>query len=168
MRLDQSFYERDVLQVAPDLIGKILVRNTSSGISVHMITEVEAYGGTEDEASHARFGKTARNKIMFDCGGLVYVYLIYGMYWMLNIVTGPKDHAQAILIRGVENINGPGKVARALGIDRSFYGENLINSTRLWIEDQHIAKPSIRREPRLGINYAGEPWKSKPWRFHLD
>jgi DNA-3-methyladenine glycosylase len=163
MRLTREFFERDVLQVAPDMVGKILVRK-SIGIHRHLITEVEAYSGIEDQASHARFGRTTRNSIMFARGGLVYVYLIYGMYWMLNVVTGPENHPQAILIRGLQGINGPGKLTKALGIDRTFYGEDLSTSGRIWIENG-LEKPDFIQTPRFGIAYAGEPWKSKPWRY---
>jgi DNA-3-methyladenine glycosylase len=164
MRLERSFYERDVLIVAPELISKRLIISTFAGTSSYLITEVEAYRGTEDEASHARFGKTSRNSVMFDSGGLLYVYLIYGMYWMLNIVTGISGQAQAALIRGVSDINGPGRVTRQLGIERSFYGEDLVTSERIWIEDHPIVKDIVQL-PRIGINYAGEPWKSQPWRY---
>ena len=109
MRLIRSFFDRDVLQVAPELIGKTLVRKKKDSLAYYNITEVEAYRGIEDEASHARFGKTSRNHIMYAYGGLVYVYLIYGMYWMLNFVTGPEDQPQAILIRGLAGLAGPGK-----------------------------------------------------------
>lgn len=163
MRLTADFYHRDVLHVAPELIGKILVcRNNLA--RYYSITEVEAYRGLEDQASHARFGKTSRNAVMFHRGGVVYVYLIYGMYWMLNVVTGPENLPQAILIRGLEGIDGPGKLTRALGIDGSFYGEDLETSGRIWIEDGPDT-PTILQTPRQGIDYAGEPWKSKPWRF---
>ena len=101
---------------------------------------------------------------MFREGGLVYVYLIYGMYWMLNIVTGKENEAEAVLIRGVQEFSGPGRVGKALQLDKSFYGENLLTSEKIWIEN---AKPVVKFEtsPRIGINYAGEPWVSKPWRF---
>lgn len=164
MRLDRSFFCRDALTVAPDLLGKALVRRNKAGISSHTISEVEAYLGTEDQASHARFGKTARNAVMFDQGGLVYVYLIYGMHWMLNFVTGQNNQPQAILIRGITGFEGPGKITRALHIDHSFYGENLATSERIWVEDQNL-KPEITRVPRFGIDYAEEPWKSMPWRY---
>jgi len=150
--------------VAPELIGKTLVRKSKEGCCFYIITEVEAYRGTEDMASHARFGKTLRNHIMFDTGGQVYVYLIYGIYWMLNFVTGAAGQPQAILIRGVAGYDGPGKITKALGIDKSFYGENLADSERLWVEDQHT-NPEIVQIPRYGIDYAGEPWKSMPWRY---
>lgn len=164
MRLSRRFFERDVLQVAPELIGKILVRKDEDKLAAYIITEVEAYKGIEDEASHARFGMTSRNQIMFGAGGGVYVYLIYGMYWMLNVVTGPYGEAQAALIRGIEGYSGPGKLTKALKIDQSFYGEDLTSSGRIWIEN-HPEKTEFRQLPRYGIDYAGEPWKSMPWRY---
>jgi len=167
MRLTREFYNRDVLMVAPELIGKKLVRNNNGQINFYPIVEVEAYHGEEDKASHARFGKTSRNKIMFAKGGLIYVYLIYGIHWMLNIVTGEKGIAQAILIRGIQGFEGPGKLTKALGIDKTFYGEDLIKSDRIWIET-HLENPSIIHLPRIGIDYACEPWKSVTWRYRLD
>ena len=101
---------------------------------------------------------------MFREGGLVYVYLIYGMYWMLNVVTGKEDDAAAVLIRGVENISGPGRVGKTLQLEKSFYGENLSTSERIWIENADTIV-NFTTSPRIGINYAGEPWVSKPWRF---
>jgi DNA-3-methyladenine glycosylase len=164
MRLTRSFFERDVLVVAPELIGKMLARRNMDSVSYYSITEVEAYRGTEDKASHARFGRTSRNGVMFQQGGLVYIYLIYGMYWMLNFVTGPVGQPQAILLRGLDGLAGPGRITRALAIDKSFYGEDLIYSGRIWIEDR-ARRPEIVQRPRFGIDYAGEPWKSMPWRF---
>ena len=167
-KLTTRFYQRDVLHVAPDLIGKTLVRSFPDGSEMRlMIAEVEAYRGSEDLACHASKGKTARTQIMFDKGGFVYVYLIYGMYWMLNIVTGKENDASAVLIRGVENVSGPGRVGKVLQLDKSFYGESLMNSTRIWIEDPGI-KVNFLTTPRIGINYAGEPWISKPWRYVLE
>jgi DNA-3-methyladenine glycosylase len=163
MRLTRSFFDRDVLLVAPELIGKTLVRKKRD-LRYFTITEVEAYRGIEDNASHARFGKTSRNGIMFEQGGLVYVYLIYGVHWMLNFVTGRIDQPQAVLLRGLEGIDGPGKLTRALEIDKSFYGEDLIKSERIWIEN-NAERPAIIQKPRFGIDYAGEPWKSMPWRY---
>lgn len=164
-KLPNEFYTRDVLQVAPDLIGKILVRRFSdSTIQKYTITEAEAYRGTADLACHASKGITPRTKVMFGPGGRVYVYLIYGMYWMLNIVTGEENDASAVLIRGIQNISGPGRVGKTLQLDKSFYAENLQTSTRIWIED-NPSKINYTTTPRIGINYAGEPWISKPWRF---
>ena len=164
MRLTRSFFERDVLLVAPELIGKTLVRKSIHSFHYFSITEVEAYRGIEDKASHARFGKTSRNGVMFQQGGLVYVYLIYGMYWMLNFVTGPEGEPQAVLLRGLEGLDGPGRLTKALEIDKSFYGEDLIKSDRIWIEN-NAENPGVIQKPRCGIDYAGEPWKSMPWRY---
>jgi DNA-3-methyladenine glycosylase len=164
LRLDKNFYSRDVLLVAPDLLGKSLVSNNNGIQAYFPITEVEAYRGEEDEASHARFGKTSRNQIMYEQGGLVYIYLIYGMYWMLNIVTGDAGQPQAVLVRALENLPGPGILTRALGIDRTYHGEDLATSDRIWISDRGY-HPGIIQKPRVGINYAGEPWKSNTWRY---
>lgn len=166
-RLDKSFFIRDVLEVAPEMLGKIIVRKFADNhIEKFVITEVEAYSGNGDLACHASKGKTKRTEVMFREGGLVYVYLIYGMYWMLNIVTGNEGDANAVLIRGVREISGPGRVGKALQLDKSFYGENLFTSERIWIEN---VKPVVKFEtsPRIGIDYAGEPWISKPWRFFI-
>lgn len=164
-KLTAEFFLRDVLQVAPELLGKTLVRQfPNKSIKRYQITDVEAYRGIEDLACHASKGKTKRTEIMFGEGGNVYVYLIYGMYWLLNIVTGTENDASAVLIRGLENISGPGRVGKLLQLDKSFYGENLLESTRIWIEDDN-SKVKFTTSPRIGIHYAGEPWISKPWRF---
>jgi DNA-3-methyladenine glycosylase len=167
-KLTREFYIRDVLEVAPELPGKSLViRLTDGTYSKFIVTEVEAYRGYEDEACHASKGRTARTEIMFYEGGRLYVYLIYGMYWMLNIVTGKENEPQAVLIRGVEHFNGPGKLTKNLGIDGSYYGEDLLTSERIWFEDTGII-PVIKTSTRIGVDYAGEYWKSKPWRYYTD
>ena len=165
-RLGKVFYNRDVLVVAPDLVGKILVHETVQGTGRYIINDVEAYRGQEDLACHASKGITPRTSIMYDEGGKLYVYLIYGMYWMLNVVTAGKDNPQAVLLRGAGEYKGPGRVTKALGIDKSFYGEDLTISGRIWIEESGV-KPDIKTGPRIGIDYAGEYWKNLPWRFYL-
>ncbi len=166
-RLMRSFYERDVLSVAPELVGNILIiKSGENSFSSYIITETEAYRGTDDRACHASKGRTPRNEVMFHQGGRIYVYFVYGMYWMLNFVTGKEDEPQAALIRGIEGCNGPGKLTRTLGIDKSFYGEDLTTSDRIWIEDSGI-RPVINTGPRIGVNYAGEYWKNKPWRYYI-
>lgn len=166
-KLNTDFFTRDVLNVAPEILGKSLVRKFDDGtIQKYIITEVEAYRGSDDLACHASKGRTPRTEIMFQNGGLVYVYLIYGMYWMLNIVTAKKDIPQAVLIRGIKGFNGPGKLSKALKIDKSFYGESLVLSDRLWIEDRLNSVEYIT-SPRIGIDYAGKIWKNKPWRYVL-
>jgi DNA-3-methyladenine glycosylase len=166
-RLDRNFYRRDVLDVAPDLLGKHLVCNNNGIISEFPIEEVEAYRGEEDLACHASKGRTKRTEIMYHQGGYLYVYLIYGMYWMLNIVTGFENSPEAILIRGIKGNDGPGKLTRTLSIDGSFYGEDLCNSQRIWISDNQN-KAAYSCTPRIGIDYAGQPWIDKPWRFVLN
>lgn len=164
-RLPKEFFTRDVLEVAPDLPGRVLVRKFRDDRILRLvITEVEAYSGEEDLACHASKGRTKRTEIMYADGGHVYVYLIYGMYWMLNFVTGRLNNPQAVLIRGVEAVSGPGRLTRLLEIDDSFYGIDLSNSDRLWLEEG-AGKVGILTAPRIGIDYAGEPWLSKPWRF---
>jgi DNA-3-methyladenine glycosylase len=167
IKLTRDFFIRDVLEVAPDLPGKTLVIRLPDGtIGRFRITEVEAYRGADDKACHACRGRTPRTEIMFHEGGRLYVYLIYGMYWMLNIVTGKENDPQAVLIRGVENYSGPGKLTKSLGIDRSYYGEDLVTSERIWVEDPEV-NVDIKTGPRIGINYAGEYWKSRPWRYYI-
>ena len=102
---------------------------------------------------------------MFKEGGRLYVYLVYGIYWMLNVVTGPEDFPQAVLIRGVDKYEGPGKITKSFGIDRSYYGEDLQYSERLWFEDSGVV-PVVKTGTRIGIDYAGEYWKRRPWRYY--
>lgn len=167
-RLKENFYQQDALIVAEKLLGKILVRICDDGTeNRYRITETEAYLGEEDLACHASKGRTLRTEIMYAEGSYVYVYLIYGMYWMLNVVTGQENHPQAVLIRGIDNIIGSGKVGRELKIDKSFYGEDLLISNRIWIEDAPD-KINFSTAPRIGIDYAGEEWKNKQWRFTLE
>lgn len=163
-KLPHDFYARDALEIAPELLGKNLVRISNGKKNSFMITEVEVYKGTEDLACHASKGKTRRTEVMFEEGGVLYIYLIYGMYWMMNIVTGKKDIPQAILIRGIETVSGPGRLTRELQIDKTFNKESLITSSRIWIEDVK-RKFTYHTTPRIGIDYAGEPWISMPWRF---
>lgn len=162
--LPLEFYQRDALEVAPELLGKLLVRSFPDGnIKRYRITEVEVYRGEEDLACHANKGRINRTEVMYHEGGKVYVYLIYGMYWMLNIVTNAKNFPAAVLIRGVEGISGPGRLGRELLLDKSFYGNTLLESEKIWVEDDGVVL-KFETTPRIGIDYAGE-WVNKPWRF---
>lgn len=167
-RLPQEYYvQNDALFVARDLLGKTLVRDFGDGEILRLpIVETEAYHGMEDRANHASKGRTARTEIMFGSGGFIYAYLIYGVHWLLNIVTGPEDHPQAVLIRGLQGIIGPGRVGKAIGLDKTFYGENMETSGRLWIEEGSLTGEIIT-SPRVGVDYAGKIWKNKPWRFRM-
>jgi DNA-3-methyladenine glycosylase len=165
IRLTTEFYTRDVLEVAPELIGKKLVRVMPDGETIRsIITETEAYRGTDDLACHASKGITPRTKVMLEPGGVLYMYLVYGIHWMLNVVTSVKDNPQAVLIRGIEKVSGPGRVTRTLALDRSFNSDSLLTSDRIWIEESGI-QPVYTTHPRIGIDYAGEYWKNMPWRF---
>jgi DNA-3-methyladenine glycosylase len=166
-QLTTAFFNRDVLHVAPELIGKVLVRKFDNGEEKrYIITETEAYRGEEDLACHASKGRTKRTEIMYNRGGTVYVYFIYGMYWLLNFVTSEKDFPAAVLIRGLEGISGPGRIGKQLQLDGSFYGEDLSSSTRLWVEDAGLS-PEINFSTRIGVAYAGDVWSNKPWRYIL-
>jgi DNA-3-methyladenine glycosylase len=164
-RAGKEFFTRDVLDLAPALLGmKLVISGRNTGRRSYILTETEAYRGEEDLACHVRRGRTTRTEVMYHEGGVLYVYLVYGIHWMLNIVTGPKDTPQAVLIRGVRGISGPGRLTSALGIDKSFNGEDLTVSSRIWLE----STPGIRHyktTPRIGIDFAGPVWKNKPWRF---
>ncbi|MCF8359525.1 MAG: DNA-3-methyladenine glycosylase [Prolixibacteraceae bacterium] len=166
-RLDPSFFLNDVLDVAPALIGKTLARKFDTGETRrYIITETEAYRGEEDRACHASKGLTPRTAVMYETGGAIYVYFIYGMYWLLNFVTSEKGYPAAALIRGIEGFQGPGRVGRELQLDKSFYGENLSQSGRIWVEENPLPV-KITRSKRIGVDYAGNNWAEKPWRFSL-
>ncbi len=168
--LEKNFFLQSTLQVAQELLGKFLIRKLDNGkILSAMITEVEAYDGLEDLASHASRGKTQRNQIMFEQGGRFYIYLNYGIHWMLNIVVGPKNYPAAILIRGTDKVKGPGRLTKYFQIDQSLNGKILSKSASLWIEDRKlkIKKSQIRKSKRIGVAYAGPIWANKPYRFVL-
>jgi len=168
--LKKRFFKRPTILVAQELLGKFLVKKNGSKRVAHMITEVEVYDGPRDLGSHAARGLTPRTKIMFGPAGYWYVYFTYGIYWMLNIVTREKDYPAAILIRGVERISGPGRLTRALDINRKFNGRAATESSGLWIEDRGIKIPNgkIKKGPRIGIDYAGPYWAKRHWRFWLN
>jgi DNA-3-methyladenine glycosylase len=166
-RLPDSFFMRDVLEVAPALLGKVLVRTLPNGeVMEHIITETEAYRGTDDKACHASKGLTPRTRTMFEQGGVLYMYLVYGMHWMLNVVTSAEGDPQAALIRGIAGAKGPGRVTRLLDLDKSFNGEHLHSSQRICIAESGL-QPGYTTHPRIGIDYAGDYWKNKPWRYTL-
>ncbi len=170
--LPASFYARPTLRVARSLLGKYLVRETASGLRAGRIIEVEAYVGPQDRASHASRGRTKRTDVMFGQPGLAYIYLIYGMYHCLNVVTERSDYPAAVLIRAIEYetglADGPGRTCRLFGIDRRLNCHDLTSGKALWIEDrgERISRSQIGAFPRIGVDYAG-PWAAKPWRFRI-
>jgi DNA-3-methyladenine glycosylase len=165
--LQRQFFDRPVVTVAHDLLGKYIVRRIGRKEIAVQITEVEAYDGPHDKASHARFGLTPRSEVMFGHAAHWYVYLCYGIHEMLNIVTGPHDSASAVLIRGVEGASGPGRVTKVLKINRSFNTLPAVRKSGLWIEDRGVAIPKrrIKRTARIGVSYAGPVWAKKKYRF---
>jgi len=177
-RLARSFYTQSTLKVAQRLLGKYIVRKIGSRKLVGKIIETEAYIGPKDRASHAHGGKvTPRNRAEYLIGGHIYIYLIYGMYWQLNITTSEEGKPECVLIRALEVpgknkdvASGPGKLCRYLKLNKSFYGEDLTRSERIWLEDRgEIVKPSrLKRTPRIGIDYAGPYWSKKKWRLLLE
>ncbi len=166
MNLDLS---KSADKIAPLLLGQYLCRRFANGkVGRYKITEVEAYLGEKDKACHSSRGRTKRTEVMYGPPGYWYVYLIYGMYHMLNLVTGPKGTPEAILIREVEGINGPGRLTRALKVNKDFNGKEAIKINNLWIEFRRINSKSVKvaKLPRVGVDYAGE-WKDKLLRFRV-
>ena len=167
-RLDPAFFHRDCLEVAPALVGKYLARKLPDGTVLReRIAETEAYRGTEDLACHAAKGRTPRNAILWGESGLLYVYLCYGMHYPLNVITGEPEQPQGVLIRAGAVHDGPGKLTKYLQIDKQLNGIFLSECTDLWFEDSGEVC-TFHTDVRVGIDYAGEEWKHKPWRFILD
>jgi DNA-3-methyladenine glycosylase len=170
--LSRIYFNRPTLTVARSLIGKYLVRVIDGRILAGKILEVEAYVGPQDKACHASKGRTQRTEVLFGPPGVAYVYLIYGMYHCLNVVTERKEFPSAVLIRAIEIngelIDGPGRLCRALQIDRRLNRVDLTTVESLWFEDRGalVKRGDVEAHPRIGVEYAGE-WAKKPWRFRL-
>lgn len=191
-KLDRAFYSRDSISVAKALLGKVLVRETEGERIAVRIVETEAYMGVTDRAAHSYGGRrTPRVEVMYGAAGVAYVFMIYGMHCCFNVVTAGKEIPQAVLVRAAEPLegleqmalarfeklydgltksqllgltNGPGKLCRALGLDRQFNGADLCGDT-LYIEEGRQPKPSVVTAKRVGVDYAGEA-KDYPWRFY--
>lgn len=167
--LTKRFFDRPTAAVAQSMLGKYLVRRRGKKTTAYMVTEVEAYDGPKDKASHASHGRTPRAEIMFGEPGRLFVYLTYGMHWMLNVVTGPEDYPAAVLIRGVDGINGPGRVSKRLHIGKILNGKTANPHSGLWFEDRGLTvrKSAVRRTSRIGVGYAGPYWAARKYRFVL-
>jgi DNA-3-methyladenine glycosylase len=171
--LPRRFYERTALAVARDLLGKALVHRGPWGVRAARIVETEAYIGEKDLACHASRGRTARTEVMFGRGGHAYVYLVYGMHSCFNVVTDRVGTAAAVLVRGVEAMegiaagtrtDGPGRLTRVLGISRADNGLDLTSSALRILDGPRPPRGSVRRGPRIGVDYAGR-WARRPFRF---
>ena len=155
------------MAAAKAVCGKILcVRQADGSVLRRRITETECYLGEEDTACHAHHGRTARTDVMYRQGGVAYVYLCYGIHNLLNIVTGPQDSPQAVLVRGVEGFSGPGRLTKEMGIDRTLNGVPFTGSDAIWLEDDGF-EARLTATPRIGIAYASEEDRKKLWRFLL-
>lgn len=181
----RTWFDRPAEAVALDLLGARLVHASPDGVVGGRIVEVEAYAGPEDLAAHSARGRTARNAVMFGSPGHLYVYLIYGLHHCLNVVAGPEDKPEAVLIRALaidegaalararrgdrppetRLASGPGNVGQALGVDRSLNGADLLTGP-LRVEPRTAPMPPIRSGPRIGVAYAG-PWAARPMRFWI-
>ncbi len=190
MRLTTSFFRRsDTVQVAKELLGTVLVTEFEGDRTAGIIVETEAYRAPEDKACHAYNNRrTARTETMFQAGGVAYIYLCYGIHHLFNVVTGPEEEAQAVLIRAIEPLEGintmlarrgmtnvkpqlsagPGVLSKALGLDRHYDGTSLLESQQIWLEArrEEITADDIVASPRIGVDYA-EECAAWPWRFHL-
>jgi DNA-3-methyladenine glycosylase len=183
-RLTREFYARPVLVVARECIGKVLVHRTPRGVAAGRIVEAEAYRGPLDQASHSARGLTRRTAAIYGPPGHAYVFLLYGISWAMNLVTGADGEPHAVLIRAIEPIrgidlmarrrgkapdsreltNGPGKLTNALGITGADYGRDLCGG-RLYLEHCELPTGRIGRSPRINVDYAGH-WASRRWRFY--
>jgi DNA-3-methyladenine glycosylase len=168
--LGADFFDRPADRVARELLGaSLVVRGPDGRPTRHVVFETEAYLGAHDLACHGSRGLTKRNATMFGPAGRWYVYLCYGMHWMLNIVTGAEGVPAAVLIRGAGPHVGPGRVTKGLRIDKSFDGRPATRRGGLWFEPSGIEVPRrlVARTPRIGVGYAGD-WAEKPLRFVVD
>jgi DNA-3-methyladenine glycosylase len=184
--LTPDFYNRPVLQVARELVGKRLVRQLDGQRLGGLVLETEAYRGEDDLACHARAGRTPRTEVMYGPPGRAYVYFNYGMYWMLNCVCEIEGYPAAVLIRAIQPVegletiavrragrklkdwtSGPGRLCLALGVDKTLNRCDLTSEqSGLWVEDEApVPDTQVLCTPRIGIDSVPEPWKSQPWRF---
>ena len=161
-RLPYEFYHRHALEVAPELVGKILV----CGENRLRISETEAYCGESDTACHASKGRTARTEVLYADAGTVYVYLCYGMHWMMNVITGDAGDPQGVLIRACVDAPGPGRLTKKLGITKAYNRKSILDCPDLWIEDDGQRFPVVQ-DKRVGIGYASQEDQDRLWRFKM-
>ena len=162
-RLTYEFYHRPCIDVAKDLVGKVIV----CGDKRLRISETEIYWGERDTACHASKGRTKRTEVLYADAGTVYVYLCYGIHWLMNIITGDVNDPQGVLIRACLEAPGPGKLTKALGITGEYNRKSILDLPDLWIEDDGF-RCGLRADKRVGIGYASQEDQNKLWRFILD
>ena len=172
-RLPRSFYNRDTVLVARELLGKLLVHTSAGAQRIGKIVEVEAYLGPHDLAAHSARGLTPRTKVMFGPPGHAYVYLIYGMYHCMNVVTERTGHASAVLLRALEPVSditertcGPGLLCRAMKIDRRLNGHDLLSENFFIASSTEAESFAIVKRPRIGVDYA-KHWAKRHLRFYI-
>ena len=161
-RLGYEFYHRPCVEVARDLVGKVLVHEGKS----LRISETEAYWGVSDTACHASKGRTKRTEVLWADAGTVYVYLCYGVHWLMNVITGEKEDPQGVLIRACVEAEGPGKLTKALGITGAQNRDNAVTSEAIWIGDDGFSCRVVT-DKRVGIGYASQEDQDRPWRFKM-
>jgi DNA-3-methyladenine glycosylase len=190
MILQRPYYQRDTILVAKDLLGKILVHETTEGTTAGRIVETEAYRGPEDQAAHSSGGRrTARNEVMFGQKGHAYVYFIYGLYFCFNVTAGAvPGKPEAVLLRALEPVageeimakrrankngktnnltNGPSRLCMAMGVSKAQNGTDLTASSFYIKDAPSVSKEDIVEATRIGVDYAPDAWKNKPWRFYI-
>lgn len=170
--LGKDFFDRSARIVALEILGKYLVRKTDEGNVSLMINEVEIYDGIEDKASHSSRGITERNKVMWGDAGNLYIYFVYGMHNMLNVVVEKSGYPAAVLIRGGiaedgREFNGPAKLTKYLKVEKSLNEKPAVKKSGLWFEDRGVVvkDSQIKKTPRIGVDYAGPVWSKKLYRF---
>ena len=162
MRLPYEFYHRPCLEVAPELVGKVRVHRGQRLRS----SETEAYCGVADTACHAHKGRTKRTEVLYADAGTIYVYLCYGVHWLLNVITGDVDDPQGVLIRACVEAEGPGRLTKKLGITGAQNRKSAVDSEELWIEDDGF-RCEIALDKRVGIGYAAQEDQDRLWRFKM-
>ncbi len=165
MILGRMYFKQPATELAKGLLGKWLCVRGEGGVFRRRITETECYFGEEDTACHAHKGRTPRTETLYLAGGVCYIYLCYGIHSLLNVVTGPAGHPEAVLIRGVEGAVGPGRVTKLLGLTTAQNRTPLCKKYGIWIEDDGTPPPTFFATPRVGIDYAAEADRIRPWRY---
>lgn len=164
-RLEKDFFARSCLAVAPELCGKVICRRLpDGGLLTLRISETEAYNGINDSACHAHKGRTARSEMLWREPGTIYVYLCYGIHWLMNVITGAEGDPQGVLIRACEGYVGPGKLTKYLLVTKELNGKSFLDSEEIWIADDGYS-PEVKTDRRVGIDYARPEDRDRLWRF---